>query len=121
MTRLTNIEKETIITFDETPEDGYIFTYNKVWQKHLEKRLGLKIDMDNGYGGKQYRIPKKRIRMPLSPRNLSPEAKKRLSERGKALARKRFSKPPSIVTTVKQDAQTSGMGKTTNKKKEVKK
>lgn len=78
---LTNEERETLISFDETPADAVIFTYSKAWQAHLENRLGLKATMDNGYGGKEYRVPKKRIRMPLVPRRLSTEQRRELGER----------------------------------------
>jgi len=37
--------------------------------------------MDNGYGGKEYRVPKKRIRMPLVPRRLSVKQRQELGER----------------------------------------
>lgn len=77
--RLTTTEKETIISFDQTPAKAVIFTYDKSWQKHLEKVLGLKPTMDNGYGGKQYEVDKKRIRPPRAPRKLSAEAKKKLA------------------------------------------
>jgi len=32
MSVLMNEEKETIISFDETPADAVIFTYNRAWQ-----------------------------------------------------------------------------------------
>jgi len=35
MPALTNDEKETLISFDETPNDSVIFTYNKAWQSNL--------------------------------------------------------------------------------------
>ena len=52
-----------------------IFTYNEVWQRHLEKRLGLKPVFDNGYGAREYEIPKKRVRPPRAPVKLSAEAR----------------------------------------------
>jgi hypothetical protein len=93
MPTLTNDEKETIISFDETPEDAVIFTYNPAWQKHLEQRLGLEPTRDNGYGGKEYRISKKRIRMPLVPRKLSVEQRQKLGER---LRKARQQKSPGV-------------------------
>jgi hypothetical protein len=76
MTRkLTSYEQETIINFNKAEDVAYIFTYEKRWQKHLEGRLGLKPVMDNGFGGREYRIDKKRIPMPRAPRKLSAEAK----------------------------------------------
>ncbi|MDY7028745.1 MAG: hypothetical protein SVR04_10655 [Spirochaetota bacterium] len=72
---LTGYEKETIINFNEAEEIASIFTYNKVWQKHLEQKLGLKPVMENSAGGKEYAIPKKRIRPPRPPRQLSQAAR----------------------------------------------
>jgi hypothetical protein len=82
--RLSNYEKETIINFNQAEAEASIFTYNKVWQRHLEQRLGLKATRDNGCGGKEYRMDKKRIpmpRVPRAPRQLSPEAKAKLIKR----------------------------------------
>jgi len=77
--QLSNEECETLISFDETPADAVIFTYNKRWQKHLEDKLGLKPTMNNGYGGKEYHIAKSRIPLPRVPRKLSPEQRERLA------------------------------------------
>ena len=102
MAVLTNDEKETLISFDETPDDAVIFTYNKAWQSHLENRLGLKATMDNGHGGKEYRLPKKRIRMPLVPRRLSAEQRQKLGERlRKARQQKLPDLPSDNVITMK--------------------
>lgn len=79
--KLTNYERETIINFNEAEDTAVIFTYNRTWQKHLEKKLGLKPIMENGYGGKEYQIQKKRIRPPRAPVKLSPEVKARATER----------------------------------------
>lgn len=99
---LTNEERETIISFDETPADAVIFTYTKAWQAHLENQLGLKATMDNGYGGKEYRVPKKRIRMPLVPRRLSAEQRQELGERlKKARQQKRTDSSSDNVITMK--------------------
>lgn len=86
--KLSNYEKETIINFNEAEEMASIFTYNKAWQRHLEKRLGLKPFMDNGYGGKEYEISKKRIKPPRALRKLSPEARAKLRERIKKISKK---------------------------------
>jgi len=37
--------------------------------------------MDNGFGGKEYELPKSRIKPPRAPRKLSASAKKKLAER----------------------------------------
>ena len=81
MAKLSNVEKETIINFNEAEEIAYIFTYNKAWQRHFETKLGLKPFMDNGYGGKEYTIDKKRIKPPRAPKKLSDSAKRKLAER----------------------------------------
>ena len=84
--KLTSYEQETIINFNKAEDVAYIFTYEKAWQKHLEGRLGLKPVMDNGFGGKEYKIGKKRIPMPRAPRKLSAETK---AQRVKQLAEAR--------------------------------
>ncbi len=79
--RLSNYEQETIINFNKDEAIAHIFTYEKTWQQHLEKRLGLKPTMDNGFGGKEYEIDKKRIRPPRAPVRLSAEARAKLADR----------------------------------------
>ncbi len=79
--KLTSYEQETIINFNRAEDIAHIFTYEKTWQKHLEGRLGLKPVMDNGFGGKEYELPKSRIKPPRAPRKLSASAKKKLAER----------------------------------------
>lgn len=91
---LTNEEKETLISFDETPEDAEIFTYNQAWQRHLEHRLGLKPVMDNGYGGRGYVISKKRIPMPRVPKKLSAEQREKMAAR---LAKARQQKSSGLL------------------------
>ena len=78
---LSNEEKETLISFDETPNEATEFTYNKRRQKHYEQKLGIKPIDDNGYGGKTYKIAKSRIPLPRVPRKLSPEQRKKVVER----------------------------------------
>jgi len=41
--KLTNYEQETIINFNKAEDMAHIFTYEKTWQKHLERHLGLKL------------------------------------------------------------------------------
>jgi len=77
---LTKYEQETIINFNKEEKIAYIFTCEKTWQKHLESKLGLKPVMDNGFGGKEYQIDKKRIKMPRAPLKLSVKRRKQLSE-----------------------------------------
>ena len=79
--RLTSYEQETIISFNKAEDIAHIFIYEKTWQKHLEGRLGLKPVIDNGFGGKEYQLPKSRIKPPRAFRRLSDSAKKKLAER----------------------------------------
>ena len=70
-------DQETIITFNNEEETAYIFTYDRAWQRHMEKRLGLQPTMNNGSGGKEYQIDKKYILMPRATRKPSNPARKR--------------------------------------------
>jgi len=74
-------ERETIITFDDSKDPAHIFTYNKAWQKHLEKNLGLKPTMTNRFGGREYDIDKSRIKMPRAPKKLSAEQRENIGRR----------------------------------------
>jgi len=78
---LSDYERETIVNFNKRESIAYIFTYEKTWQKHLEGKLGLKPVTDNGFGGKEYQLPKSMIKPPRAPRKLSDIAKKKLAER----------------------------------------
>jgi len=77
---LSKHEQETIINFNKEEKIAYIFTYEKTWQEHLEKRLRLKPTTNNGFGGKEYQIDKKRIKMPRAPLVLSAQRRKQLSD-----------------------------------------
>jgi hypothetical protein len=79
--RLSNYEQETIINFNKDEATAHIFTHEKAWQQHLEKRFGLKPTMDNGFGGRASEIDKKRIRPPRAPIKLSAEARAKLAKR----------------------------------------
>jgi len=87
MRHLSSYEQETIINFNKGEDIAYIFTYEKTWQKHLEKKLGLKPTMDNGFGGREYEIDKKRIKPPRVPVRLSEKAKKERAKRLVAASR----------------------------------
>jgi len=118
--QLSNEDKETVIRFDETPGKGVIFTYNKTWQSHLEKKLGLKPVWENGYGGKEYEIDKKRIPMPRAPRKLTAEQRKKLGERlNKARSLKSPNRLGNHVTIGKSGGGKISVGKDTGKQKKV--
>jgi len=118
--RLTDYEKETIITFNEEESQAYIFTYSKKWQRHLEQKLGLKARMDNGSGGKDYEIAKKRIPMPrVLPGPLSPEAKTKLRDRLVGAHRNAILAREALILDLDSAKKTSGMGKTSAQQKEL--
>jgi hypothetical protein len=110
---LSNYEQETIINFNKAEDTAHIFTYEKTWQQHLEKRLGLKPTMDNGFGGKEYEIDKKRIRPPRAPVKLSAEARAKLTKRMKDISKKRSLRSKTTVAAVKSDKKKQSKGKTT--------
>ncbi|MFC1931884.1 hypothetical protein ACFLXJ_06780 [Chloroflexota bacterium] len=78
--RLSRHEQETIINFNQAEDIAYIYTCNKSWMQHFEKRLGLKPTKINYYA-REYECPKSWIRKPQKPRILSEEQKLRLSQR----------------------------------------
>jgi len=95
---LAKDEQETIILFNKAEDIAAIFTYEKTWQKHLESKLGLKPTIDNGFGGKEYELPKSRIKPPRAPRQLSDSARKKLTER---LHRNRPNSSQNLVPVAK--------------------
>ncbi|KKL91939.1 hypothetical protein LCGC14_1889730 [marine sediment metagenome] len=105
--KLTLVERETIINFNEGEDLASIFTYNKTWQNHLEKKLGLKPKWENGRGGREYEISKKRIKPPRAPIKLSAEAKKKAGER---LAKHRNSAEKHTTSSANQTTERQGVG-----------
>jgi len=71
--------------------------------------------MDNGFGGKDYEIEKKRIRPPRAPVRLSPEARAKLIERMKDMPDKRLFSSKTTVATAKSDREKQIEGKTINR------
>ncbi len=112
---LSNYEQETIINFNKDEAIAHIFTYEKTWQQHLEKRLGLKPTMDNGFGGKEYEIDKKRIRPPRAPVKLSAEARAKRANRIKALHQKPNLSAQTMIATRKADKKNPNKGKSINR------
>jgi len=112
--RLSRSEQETVINFNKGENTAYIFTYEKTWQKHLEKKLGLKPVMDNGFGGKEYELPKNMIRPPRAPVRLSDKTRARLTKRMKNMRRKRFLPSKTTTATAESDEKEQIEGKTTN-------
>ena len=86
---LSREEQETIVTFDESSPEATIFTYNRAWQQHLEKKLGLTPTMDNCSGGREYTLDKSRIRPPRAPVKLSEARRRALADSMRERARGR--------------------------------
>ena len=107
--RLSNYEQETTINFNKAEDIGHIFTYEKTWQQHLEKKLGLKPTMENGFGGKAYEIDKKRIRPPRAPIKLSADARAKLADR---LGQSRNLRSQNTKPQAKSEAKKQNKGKT---------
>lgn len=81
MSRLSKIEQETIILFNEQESEAEIYTHNKSLQKKLSGFCTKYPDhfvkkSDNGSGGLTYIIPKKRITV-SAPRTMTPEQKEK--------------------------------------------
>lgn len=117
---LSNEEKETIITFDESSATAIIFTYSRRWQTHLEKKLGIIPAFDNGYGGKEYHIAKSRIPLPRVPRKLSPEQREKAAQRLREMHRQKSPNPSGNNTAIKKSqAETFSEGKTIAQQKKT--
>ncbi|MEG1578791.1 MAG: molecular chaperone [Oscillospiraceae bacterium] len=72
--KLTKIEKETILNFNEGEEIASLYTYNQKLQKRFDKFVeefpALVRRKDNGHGAVTYDLPKKmlilKIQKPIS-------------------------------------------------------
>lgn len=73
---LSNLERETILLFNEAERTASVYTYNAALQKQLSGLCAAHPDQvcqteDNGRGGLTFELPKKWIRV-VPPRVLSP-------------------------------------------------
>ncbi len=73
---LSNLERETILLFNEAERTASVYTYNAALQKQLSELCAAHPDQvcqtgDNGRGGLTFELPKKWIRV-KPPRVLSP-------------------------------------------------
>lgn len=74
--KLTNIEKETIINFNEAERTASVFTYNpalktRLWSLCRDYPAQVRETADNGRGGLTFELPKKWVKL-SPPRVLSP-------------------------------------------------
>ena len=73
--KLSMEEQETIIIFNRAEDEAYVFSYDPAWQKRMQE-LGCKQVEDNGIGGKEYEIDKRRIPKPHARRKAMSEEQK---------------------------------------------
>lgn len=73
--KLTREEKETIINFNEGEPMVNVLTYNKRWQRRM-KEMGIEPIRIEGQA-KEYEFPKKWLRLPVKPRQLTPDERER--------------------------------------------
>jgi len=73
-------DQETIIIFNRADDKAYVFTYEPTWKRRMEE-LGCKCVTDNGDGGKEYEIDKKRIPLPRAKRRVSEAQRAAMTQR----------------------------------------
>ncbi len=73
--KLTREEKETVVNFNEDEPMINVFTYNKLWQRRIME-MGLKPIRREGQA-KEYEFPKKWLRLPVKPRQLTTDERER--------------------------------------------
>ena len=68
--RLSKVERETTINFNEGEDTAYIYTCNQRWMRQLEK-YGFKATHEHADKGhvyaKEFEVPKELIRVPRPP------------------------------------------------------
>lgn len=74
--KLSNLERETIILWNEAEKTASIYTHSPVLQRQLSELCisypeAVFAAEDNGHGGLTYELPKKWVRI-VPPRILSP-------------------------------------------------
>ena len=74
--RLTNIEKETIINFNEAERTASVYTHNEAWKRQLLELCQshpeqVRQTAANDWGGLTFELPKKWLKV-SPPRVLSP-------------------------------------------------
>jgi len=72
---VTREEKETIINFNEGDPMVNVFTCNERWQRRM-KQMGIEPIRTEGKAG-EYEFPKKWLRLPVKPPQLTQEERQR--------------------------------------------
>jgi len=99
-TKLRREEEETIINFNEGDPMVDVFTYNKRWQRRM-KEMGIEPIRIEGKA-KEYEFPKKWLRPPVKPRQLTQDERER---RRKSLKLARLTCKTTGFQTTNEDAQ----------------
>ena len=88
--KLTQLERETIITFNEAEKTAHVFSLSKSWMSRIQKMEGAKPCGE----GWEIEVPKSWIKFPKEPKKvvLSAEQKRVLAERCKKMAGARAKK-----------------------------
>ena len=86
MDRLTKLDKETTITYNNAEPDAEIFTYDRRLITKLKKK-NIKLSEINDDGSVICSIPKSWIKI-STPRNLTEASRIRIAERARAMGSK---------------------------------
>lgn len=90
---LSNLEKETVILFNEKEDTASVYTHNGKLLRYLQRMESERpedvqlVMEDEMYGGKTYLVPKKWVKI-MANRVLSEEAKAVLAERARRISAK---------------------------------
>lgn len=105
--RLSKVERETIINFNEGEGIAYIYTCNQRWMRQLEK-CGFKPAREHADKGrvyaKEFEVPKKLFRIPRPPSRKEVAQKRAQAER---LRKYRFSRKTPAGPSAKVEAATT--------------
>lgn len=74
--KLSNIERETVLNFNEAERTASVYTHNPALKKQLLQLCRthpeqVRLTADNGWGGLTFELPKKWLRI-VPPRVLTP-------------------------------------------------
>lgn len=79
MSRLSKLEQETVIVFNEAEQQAQIYTFNKTLRKRLSGFCEKYPDQFSFRGDNTFIVPKKRITV-TAPRSLTPEQKEKIRQ-----------------------------------------
>lgn len=90
---LTNVEKETIITYNEAEATADVFTYNKALIRRLEKLCmeypqEFKNIVNNQDSSNSFVVPKKYVKV-TAPRKFDEKTREKMAEMAKRLHKRK--------------------------------